>query len=478
MSYLEQSVCNLPQPPFVVVFIYYTMNIASKKEPFILLAGDILFFLIALWITLLVRYAEIPDKSLFYDHIIPFSLLFIVWIFVYFVSGLYDKHTILFRSKLSPIILNAQAINIIFAALFFFFVPYFSISPKTNLVLYLVISSLLVLVWRMHIFPRTGRKKQKAVIIGYSNEIQELVEEVNANPRYNLEFTYIKEVDDGIDIDVIQGEVIDIINSGKASVIVADINNRKIQGLLTTLYNLAFLDVAVTFVDIHKVYEDIFDRIPISALKEGWILENISASPKVVYDTLKRTMDLVIGVLLGLISLIFYPFVYLAIKIEDGGLIFITQKRIGKNNEVFNSYKFRSMNRSEDGVWIGETDNKVTKVGTFIRKMRIDELPQLWNILKGDISFVGPRPDLSGLHARLSEEIEHYNVRSVIKPGLTGWAQIKQDYENRNQVSPQGVVDTQVRLMYDVYYVKNRSLLLDIRIALRTIKTVLSKFGS
>ena len=207
-------------------------------------------------------------------------------------------------------------------------------------------------------------------------------------------------------------------------------------------------------------------------------LENISASPKFVYDTLKRTTDIIGGIVLGLISLIVYPFVFLAIKIEDGGPVFITQKRVGKNNEVFRSYKFRSMNRSEDGVWVGETDNKITKVGEFIRKTRIDELPQLWNILRGDLSFVGPRPDISGLNQRLSEEIEHYNVRNVIKPGLSGWAQIKQDYGKGNQVSPQGVVDTQVRLTYDVYYVKNRSFLLDIRIAFRTIKTVLSKFGS
>jgi lipopolysaccharide/colanic/teichoic acid biosynthesis glycosyltransferase len=136
------------------------------------------------------------------------------------------------------------------------------------------------------------------------------------------------------------------------------------------------------------------------------------------------------------------------------------------------------MNRSEDGVWVGETDNKITKVGKFIRKTRIDELPQLWNILNGDLSFVGPRPDISGLNQRLSEEIEHYNVRNVIKPGLTGWAQIKQDYGNKNQISPQSVVDTQMRLTYDIYYIKNRSLLLDIRIVFRTIKTVLSKFGS
>ena len=455
------------------------MTIASKQESLILLVGDILLFLSALWITLFVRYAEIPSNTLLYNHIIPFSFLFVLWIIVYFIAGLYDKHTTLLRSRLSSIILNAQAVNIILAALFFFFVPYFDIAPKTNLVLYLIISSLLVLVWRVFIFPQAGfRKKQKAVLIGYSDEVRELVAEVNGNPRYNLEFVLVAEVDKDVDFNVLQSEVVDAISSEEANVIVADIRSRKMESLLTTLYSLTFLEVSVIFIDIHKIYEDIFDKVPLSAFKKNWILENISASPKVVYDILKRTMDLIVGGVLGVVSLITYPFVYIAIKIEDGGPVFITQKRVGRNNEVFNSYKFRSMNRSEDGVWVGETDNKITAVGNFIRRTRIDELPQLWNILRGDLSFVGPRPDMLGLNQRLSEEIEYYNVRGVIKPGLTGWAQIKQDYGSGNQVSPQSVVDTKVRLMYDVYYIKNRSFLLDIQIALRTIKTVLSKFGS
>ena len=471
----------MPYLFFVVLCIHHTMTIVSKQESFILLVGDVLLFLIALWITLFVRYAEIPDSALFYNHIIPFSFLFIVWVAVYFISGLYDKHTTLLRSKLSSIILNAQAVNIIFAALFFFFVPYFGIAPKTNLVLYLIISSLLVLVWRISVFPRAGfRKRQKTVLIGYSGEVRELVAEVNTNPRYNLEFTRIVEVDDGIDTELLKEEIVNIISSGKANVIVADIKNKKIQNLLTLLYNLTPSDVSVAFIDIHKIYEDIFDRIPVSALKGNWILENISTSPKPMYDTFKRTMDIVLGIILGLVSLIVYPFVFLAIKIEGrgSGPVFISQKRVGKNNELFHSYKFRSMERSEDGFWPGETDNKITRFGGFMRRTRIDELPQLWNIFKGDISFVGPRPDMLGLNKRLSEEIEYYNVRNVIKPGLTGWAQIKQDYGLKKQVQPQSVVDTRVRLTYDLYYIKNRSLLLDIRIALRTIKTVLSKFGS
>ncbi|MCW9054876.1 MAG: sugar transferase [Candidatus Pacebacteria bacterium] len=451
------------------------MTIANKKEPFALLFGDIAAFLLALWVTLFVRYAEVPSDTLFYNHLEPFSVLFLVWVAVFFISGLYDKHTTLLRSKLPKVVLNAQTVNIILAALFFFLAPFVNIAPKTNLVLYSVISSLFILVWRMFIATRIGvRKKQRALIIGHSDEVSELVGEVNTNPRYLLEFVHIIDVDSTDDTQAMHDKILCAIKEGVA-VIVIDIKSRKTAGLLPGM----FADTEdVTLLDIHAVYEDVFDRVPIGALNESWIFENISTSPRVFYNILKRAMDISGAILIGGVSLLIYPFVIMAIKIEDGGDIFITQRRVGENNEVFSAYKFRSMERNEDGVWIGETSNVVTKVGALIRKTRIDELPQLWNILRGDMSFIGPRPDVQGLNERLSREIPFYNTRSVIKPGLSGWAQIKQDYEKGNQISPQSVVDTQARLMYDVYYVKNRSLLLDVVIALKTIKTVLSKFGS
>ena len=183
-------------------------------------------------------------------------------------------------------------------------------------------------------------------------------------------------------------------------------------------------------------------------------------------------MDFIAALVLGVISLVLYPFVIAAIKLEDGGPIFILQKRIGQYNKIITVCKFRSMKSNEDGVWINESDNPITKVGSVLRGMRIDEFPQLWNVIKGDMSLIGPRPDLAGLGARLSEEIAYYNIRNTIKPGLSGWAQIKQ--EN----IPQSIEDTKVRLAFDLYYVKNRSLMFDIKIALQTIKKLLSAAGA
>ncbi len=453
------------------------MTIAIKQEPIILLVGDVVFFLLALWVTLLVRYVETPSATLLYNHIIPFSLLFIVWVLVFFISGLYNKHTSILRKKIPSIILNAQAINIIIAALFFFFVPYFDIAPKTNLVLYLVFSSLFIIMWRINFFPYIGfRKKQKAVIIGYQTEVDELTTEVNGNPRYALEFVDAILLDGPEGVSEVIARIKEKIHSGEVSVIVADIKSRSIESVLNSLSSITEKDV--TYLDIHNLYEDIFERIPLSALNERWIMNTISTRPRIFYALAKRAIDILGSVTLGLLSLLVYPFVYLLIKLEDGGSVFITQTRIGEDGEEIVVVKFRTMTRNEDGVWIGETDNTITRVGSFLRKTRIDELPQLWSVFIGDMSFIGPRPDIAGLHKRLSEEIPHYTVRNFIKPGLTGWAQIKQDYGLKNQVSPQSVVDTEVRLAYDVYYIKNRSLILDIQIALQTLTTIFSRLGS
>ncbi|MES2216593.1 MAG: sugar transferase, partial [Patescibacteria group bacterium] len=164
-------------------------------------------------------------------------------------------------------------------------------------------------------------------------------------------------------------------------------------------------------------------------------------------------------------------FVAIAVKLEDGGSVYVSQERIGRNNKVFRMYKFRSMERSDQGVWLPESGNKVTKVGHFIRKTRIDELPQALAIIKGDMSLIGPRADIIDLGKKLEKEIPYYSIRTIGSPGLTGWAQINQEKP------PQSVAETKERLSYDLFYIKHRSLTLDFIIVLRTLRTILSREG-
>ena len=398
------------------------MKILNRREPIILFAGDLMAFSIALWIALAIRYGSIPSADLLSRHWTPFSFLFLLWTFVFFVAGLYEKHTLVFKGKLPSLILNTQVANSLLAVVFFYLLPSFGITPKIVLAVYLVVSFLLIVLWRVSIVPRFGfRHRENAILIGAGAEMQELKEEMNGNERYNLKFVSSVNLNqlDGI---AFQEEVVEKVYSESVTSIVIDLKHEKADVILPSLYNLIFSNVR--FLDMYKVYEEVFDRIPLSLVGYNWFLENISFSPHTMYDTLKRMMDIGIASVLGLIALIFYPFVIIAIKLEDNGPAFIMQERIGAGNRIIKLWKFRSMRGSDAGKWVTEGDDRITRVGKFLRKSRIDELPQLWNIVRGDLSLIGPRPDIVAMGKKLADELPYYTVRNLIKPGLSGWAQI------------------------------------------------------
>jgi lipopolysaccharide/colanic/teichoic acid biosynthesis glycosyltransferase len=232
----------------------------------------------------------------------------------------------------------------------------------------------------------------------------------------------------------------------------------------------------VSFIDMHKVYEDIFDRIPFSVLRHSWFLENISLSPRRGYDTLKRCLDLAVGLALGIVTLPLYPLVWLAIKLDDNGPLFISQERIGEHNRPIVIFKFRSMSDDEGASPLEKEMNyiRVTRVGKWLRKTRIDELPQLWSVVRGDLSLIGPRPELPELAAEYDQQVPYYHVRHLIKPGLSGWAQI---HHERHPHHGADVEETKVKLSYDLSYIKNRSLSLDLEIMLKTLRILVSRSG-
>ena len=182
-------------------------------------------------------------------------------------------------------------------------------------------------------------------------------------------------------------------------------------------------------------------------------------------------MDIAIALPLAVLSIVWYPIVYIAIKLEDGGPLFIVQNRVGERGKPVQIIKFRSMRVSDEGKWVTKNDNRITRVGKIIRKTRIDELPQLINVLQGGLSLIGPRPELPTLVELYKKEISHYDVRHMAKPGLSGWAQVHHD------VPPHSVEETKVKVSYDLYYIKHKGILLDLKIAFATIKTLLSRTG-
>lgn len=452
-----------------------------SRELLVLITGDIVCFVISLWLTLLVRYLEIPDMGLLNAHLGPFLILSGVWLFIFYVAGLYDKHTVFLKGVLFSRILNTQIVNILIAALLFVILP-FSIAPKTNLIIYLVISVVFITLWRLKLFNYFSPKhKHKAILIADGEEAIELVDEVNNNERYN--YSFIRMIDDSTALHTsdFEEKLLALIDKENISMIVANPKGEHIERILPTLFDLAFLKFELTFLDFHKAYEDTFDRVPLSALHYDWFIEHVSQSKSLVYDAAKRVFDIVVSSLLLIFLGLLLPFISLAMRVEGKGPVFISQDRIGRYNKPVKVFKIRTMTHNDQGssTWLNEDaakKNVITRVGAILRKMSIDELPQCFNILKGEMSLIGPRNDIVGLNQRLSSEIPYYNIRNFVKPGVTGWAQTHQHYMGDN-ISPQSLEESRLRLAYDLYYVKNRSFMLDVEIALRTLKTVLSRFG-
>jgi lipopolysaccharide/colanic/teichoic acid biosynthesis glycosyltransferase len=174
------------------------------------------------------------------------------------------------------------------------------------------------------------------------------------------------------------------------------------------------------------------------------------------------------------ICLPFLPLIFLAVRISSPGPVFFSQTRVGRRGRLFTIYKFRTMRTDAEAngaVWAAKDDARVTPIGRFMRKIRIDEIPQLWNVLRGDMAFVGPRPERPEFVQWLSQEIPYYDLRHMIRPGVTGWAQVRYRYGA-------SLEETKCKLEYDLYYVKHMSIGLDLLIMFETIKTILLRRGS
>lgn len=451
------------------------MTLLPKREYAILLFGDLGVFTASLWLTLFIRYQEPPSAHLFERHLLPFSLLFVVWIVVFFIAGLYGRHTRLFRFRLTATLLYTQTINVLFAAIFFFFVPIFGIAPKTNLLLYLPVSFALIFIWRIGIFPHLHRGRHlKGVLIASGTDVETLATEVGNDHRYPFSFDHVIDTAHAPSHQVIQ-QACRVAAEESVSFLVIDFSDDSISAALPIIYDAAFRKHRFTLVDVIDLHLGVFHRAPLSLIRYEWILQHVGASR--MYDIVKRMIDVIGAAIMGFVSLIAYPFVALAIKLDDGGDIFITQERVGKFQHPIHIYKFRSMSGNDNGAYgeHGATKLEVTRVGKWLRLLRIDELPQLWNVLRGDLSLVGPRPELPALAAQYNARIPYYNARYFVTPGLTGWAQIKHDRDPHHGAD---INETKTKLSYDLYYLKHRSLLLDIYIILQTIRIVVTARGT
>lgn len=343
--------------------------------------------------------------------------------------------------------------------------------------------ALLLLVWRFVYVKwlHTERENEKVLIIGSGDLAKKVGDEIFDNEELGLKLVgFIDE-----DLSKINGPVINSKVIGRYDDIKKLVHSKKISRIIVALADRrsklpmsVLLECKMSGMQIEEgvaFHERVKGKIPIDQLKPSWIVFSNGFKLLMPIKILKRAMDIFFSIILILLSIPIFLIFPLLIKLDSRGSIFFKQIRVGENGKEFEIYKFRSMKQDAEvdsgPVWAGLSDKRVTRIGRIIRKLRIDELPQLYNVIKGEMSFIGPRPERPYFVEKLQKQIPYYKVRTAIKPGITGWTQIKYPYGATFN-------DAIEKLQYDMYYIKNMSPLLDILILFWTIKVVLTGKGA
>jgi len=224
-----------------------------------------------------------------------------------------------------------------------------------------------------------------------------------------------------------------------------------------------------------EVYEAITGKVPIESIRLGWLLFSPGCHSSRFHLAYKRAASIVVSIIGLLLTLPLLPFIFLAIKLTSAGPVLYRQKRVGRDGIVFNCFKFRTMRADAEAdtgaTWALDDDPRITRIGKFLRLSRMDEIPQLWNVLRGDMSLVGPRPERPEFVDTLRKEIPYYHLRHTVRPGITGWAQVRYKYGS-------SVENSREKLRYDLFYIKNMSAGLDLLVFLHTIKIILLGRGA
>jgi exopolysaccharide biosynthesis polyprenyl glycosylphosphotransferase len=442
----------------------------NRLKKIFFLLGDILVLHLSLAITLFIRYRLIDGiegiSPYWRLHWLYFVGVFIIFLIIFYINNLYSLREMSSAKLFAKKTLRSVIAACILSALYFYLYPRIDIAPKTNLIIFALSSLTAFLVWRRLAYWLLSSKnwQNKLVILGYDDKIEALVAQLKDRPGLGYQSVIIfKDPSDLIDRQ-------EELKKSNIRLVVLNDNIEMNQELQTIL--LKMLEYKISFLSYPDFYEQINAKIPVETIKSDWFLDNLKEGEKNYFDTFKNLSDRVMATIFFIISLIFWPLLALIIKLESKGPVIFKQTRTGKNGKQFKLYKFRSMRvDNNDGGMTIANDQRITKLGKFLRSSRLDEIPQLINILKGNMSFIGPRPERPELIADLSKLIPFYNTRLIIKPGLTGWDQISGEYHSP---SPE---DTMTKLQNDLYYIKHRSLYLDITIILKTIATVLARRG-
>lgn len=447
----------------------------------LLVLGDYILLFVALFLALKARFFfnNPADYYSFTFHAEYFFPLFFFWIVIFYLFDLYDLKKI--RSFIFTLsaLFSALFIASILSAIFFYFSPK-GANPKTILFFTAISAFLVIGAWRyiwFRIFQMFQFKKNIAFIGTETAELASVPEILAIGDTHYTCKGFVSLDQEG------PAEMYGVPVLGTYKKLSAIIRHYKIDDVVTAFDYHAHpdaarevsecLDAGVKMWDVPIFYEHVMGKVPVAYIDQLWFLYNVEMSKKFL-NGIQRVSDICLSGLGMVLFWPFFPFIAVLIAFDSGWPIFYTQARVGKGGRIFRVYKFRTMvrdaERASGPAWAYARDPRITRIGSFLRKTRIDEIPQLLNILKGEMSFVGPRPERPEFVNRFKEDIPFYGRRHSVLPGLTGWAQVMYKYTASSQ-------ETLEKLQYDLYYIKNRSFLLYLIILLRTVRIVLTQRG-
>ncbi len=462
------------------------LRLKLSEQRFLLVLGDFIAASLALLIALYVwasgdSWYRFSIEFLKYRAPAWFYLLPLIWVIL--MVDTYDSR------KSANLRQTLRGIGLVFlASIIVYLVIYFAVEPNSlprlGVAVFIIAATLLTLFWRL-IYIRTFTsvsRQQRVVIVGAGKAGTALVgviSELDPPP-----FKLIGLIDDdpaklgtniqGFPILGNHESMAEVITNQGITDLILAISNEMNHGMFQSI--LTAQEDGVNLTTMTETYESLSGRVPIDLLESDWVVRAFldRAPTSGFYRIAKRLLDLILG-LLGLVALtIISPLLALIILIDSGRPIIFTQKRLGRGGKPYTIYKLRTMKSNSDmekeALVTAANDPRVTRIGRFLRKAHLDELPQIINVLRGEMSFVGPRSERVELVRVFQKEVPFYRARMLVKPGITGWAQIHQAYAET-------IEETATKLQYDLYYIEHASIWMDLNILLRTVGSVLGFKG-
>jgi sugar transferase (PEP-CTERM system associated) len=452
-------------------------KLISRKQV-LLLVIDIGLITLCLFSSALLRLGEVTN--IFEVYTGGTSLILLSYITILYIADTYNLRFNFISTNYIARFLGANIVASMFSGLTFYLFPYWKYGRGIWLI-FTFLCFLILICWRFlfEMFLKSRVKVRNVVIVGVNSAGVALYEAIKN--RVDLETKgFIEDNPKGLNRRIDSSQIIgnisslkEAISKTKADIVVITDTYSKNKALLSKLVDCKMEGKEVY--NMPSFFEDILGKLPIYHINDEWIIQSpIFGVCKNVYNLrIKRLLDIGLALLSILFSSLLIILTAIFIKLTSKGPVFYYQKRIGLNGRIFKLIKFRSMHidAEKDGAkWVRKNDLRVTFVGRIIRKLRIDEIPQFFNVLKGEMSFIGPRPERPEFVEELKRMIPYYTLRHAVRPGITGWAQVNFPYGA-------SVQDAVEKLQYDLFYIKNLTIMLDLRIFLKTIRVVLLGTG-